>query len=110
MYDDGNATYLLWGERSEVPAILIMNEKGEVGPVNYSVRGRTIVLEDVPRTILLRSGKSQATIENLRPASQAPAATAPAITPGTAVEPSPTMAPASVVASASPHLSPVREN
>lgn len=110
MYDDGNSTYLLWGERSEVPAILIMNEKGEVGPVNYSVRGRTIVLEDVPKTILLRSGKSQATIENLRPASQAPAATAPAATPGMVAEPAPSMAPASVVASASSNLSPVREN
>jgi type IV secretion system protein VirB9 len=110
MYDDGNATYLLWGERSEVPAILIMNEKGEVGPVNYSVRGRTIVLEDVPKTILLRSGKSQATIENLRPANQAPAATAPAATPGMVAEPAPSMAPASVVASASSNLSPVREN
>jgi len=120
MYDDGNATYLLWGERSEVPAILIMNEKGEVGPVNYSVRGRTIVLEDVPKTILLRSGKSQATIENLRPASQAPAVTpaatalgaetAPLDGPGTLAEPAPKMAPASVVASTSPNLSSVREN
>ncbi len=73
MYDDGNATYLLWGEKAEVPAILIQNEKGELGPVNYSVRGRTIVLEDVPRTILLRSGKAQATIENQRPVAATPA-------------------------------------
>jgi type IV secretion system protein VirB9 len=109
MYDDGNSTYLLWGEKSEVPAILILNEKGQEGPVNYSVRGRTIVLEDVPKTILLRSGKSQATIENLRPASQAPAATGTSV-PGTMTEPAPKMAPASVVASASPNLSPVREN
>jgi type IV secretion system protein VirB9 len=109
MYDDGNSTYLLWGEKSEVPAILILNEKGQEGPVNYSVRGRTIVLEDVPKTILLRSGKSQATIENLRPASQAPAATGTSL-PGTMTEPVPKMAPASVVASASPNLSPVREN
>jgi type IV secretion system protein VirB9 len=109
MYDDGNSTYLLWGEKSEVPAILILNEKGQEGPVNYSVRGRTIVLEDVPKTILLRSGKSQATIENLRPASQAPAATGTSA-PGTMTEPAPKMAPASVVASASPNLSPVREN
>jgi type IV secretion system protein VirB9 len=81
MYDDGNATYLLWGEKSEVPAILVQNEKGEEGAVNYSVRGRTIVLEDVPRTILLRSGKSQATIENQRPAGQA---LAPAAVPAPA--------------------------
>lgn len=89
IYDDGNATYLLWAEKSEVPAILVMNEKGEEGPVNYSVRGRTIVLEDVPRTILLRWGKAQATIENQRP---------------------PGAAPASLVAAASTSSSPAREN
>ncbi|MBB4859496.1 type IV secretion system protein VirB9 [Novosphingobium chloroacetimidivorans] len=108
MYDDGNATYLLWGEKSEVPAILVQNEKGEVGPVNYSVRGRTIVVDDVPRTILLRSGKAQATIENQRPASQAPAVQNAGA--GTTAPPAPKMAPASVVASASTTASPVRDN
>jgi type IV secretion system protein VirB9 len=112
MYDDGNATYLLWGEKVEVPAILIQNEKGEVGPVNYAVRGRTIVLDEVPRTILLRSGEAQATIENQRPAGQ-PIATPAAETPGTgpdATVPAPRMAPASVVAAATTTPSPVREN
>ncbi|VWX54782.1 TrbG/VirB9 family P-type conjugative transfer protein [Novosphingobium sp. 9U] len=109
MYDDGNATYLLWGEKSEVPAILVQNEKGEVGPVNYSVRGRTIVVEDVPRMILLRSGKSQATIENQRPAAVATPAVQNAGTAPPAA-PAPTMAPASVVAAASTTASPVRDN
>ncbi len=105
MYDDGNATYLLWAEKAEVPAILIQNEKGEIGPVNYSVRGRTIVLEDVPRTILLRSGKAQATIENQRPASQAPAAqNAGAAQP--AQQAPARMAPASAMAAATPVSSP----
>lgn len=67
IYDDGRATYLLWGEKSEVPAILVRNEKGEEGPVNYSVRERMIVLDAVPKSILLRSGKAFATIENQRP-------------------------------------------
>jgi len=112
MYDDGNATYLLWGEKAQVPAILIQNEKGEEGPVNYTVRGRTIVLEDVPRTILLRSGKAQAIIENQRPVGQAPAAAPTAITPGAAqpATATPKMAPASVVASASIPSSPARDN
>ena len=112
MYDDGNATYLLWGEKAQVPAILIQNEKGEEGPVNYTVRGRTIVLEDVPRTILLRSGKAQAIIENQRPIGQAPAAAPTATTPG-AGQPAtatPKMAPASVVASAAIPSSPARDN
>lgn len=115
MYDDGNATYLLWGEKGEVPAILVKNEKGEEGPVNYSVRGRTIVLEDVPRTILLRSGKAQAVIENQRPADPAPAPMnagvgAPSGETGSlAAEPAARVAPASVAA-ASPSVTPVREN
>ena len=70
IYDDGNATYLLWSEKQEVPAILVRNEKGEEGPVNYAVRGRAIVIDDVPSLILLRSGKAQATLENRRPAPQ----------------------------------------
>jgi type IV secretion system protein VirB9 len=105
MYDDGNSTYLLWGEKAEVPAILVQNEKGEEGPVNYSVRGRTIVLEDVPKTILLRSGKSQAVIENQRPASQAPAVQN-AGAPQPAAQAPATMSPASVMAAASPNTSP----
>jgi type IV secretion system protein VirB9 len=120
IYDDGNATYLLWGEKSEVPAILVLNEKGEEGAVNYSVRGRTIVVDDVPRAIVLRSGKSQAMLSNERPASQPAArmnagtspavpATVPATIPATS-EPAARIAPASVVAAASTMPSPVRGN
>ncbi|MEW9856103.1 TrbG/VirB9 family P-type conjugative transfer protein [Novosphingobium sp. M1R2S20] len=98
IYDDGNATYLLWGEKSEVPAILVLNEKGEEGPVNYSVRGRTIVVDDVPRAILLRSGKAQATLENQRPS-----AAAPAIMNAGASTPSGKVAQASVAAAALSH-------
>lgn len=68
VYDDGSATYLLWPEKVSVPAILIRNEKGEEGPVNYAVRGTTIVIDEVPGTIVLRSGKSKAELANARPA------------------------------------------
>lgn len=67
VYDDGRATYLLWPARAAVPAILALNEEGTEGPVNYAVRGDMIVLDDVPGTIVLRSGKAQATLRNLRP-------------------------------------------
>jgi len=66
VYDDGNATYLTWNEKQSIPAILITNEKGEEGPVNYAVRGNTIVIDDVPPRILLRSGKASAVLDNLR--------------------------------------------
>lgn len=67
VYDDGTSTYLLWPERAAVPAILVTNEKGDEGPVNYAVRGVTIVLEDVPGKIILRSGKAKAILTNTRP-------------------------------------------
>ena len=73
VYDDGMSTYLLWPEKAAVPAILVTNEKGDEGPVNYAVRGTTIVLEDVPGTIVLRSGKAKAELVNERPlAARAP--------------------------------------
>lgn len=81
VYDDGQATYLLWGERQEVPAILVKNEKGEEGPVNYAVRGATIVIDSVPGLIVLRSGKAAATLENRRPPAPAVAASDPAAAP-----------------------------
>ncbi|GGC06432.1 P-type conjugative transfer protein VirB9 [Novosphingobium endophyticum] len=66
IYDDGQQTYLVWPDKMAVPAILIRNEKGEEGPVNYAVRGSAIVLGEVPRLIILRSGKASAELENLR--------------------------------------------
>jgi len=65
IYDDGNATYLLWDAKRAVPAILVLNAEGVEGPVNYVVRGTTIVIDDVPATIVLRSGKASATLKNL---------------------------------------------
>lgn len=64
VYDDGSATYLVWSEKTAVPAILVLNEKGEEGPVNYAVRDDTIVVSEVPGKIILRSGKASAELTN----------------------------------------------
>jgi type IV secretion system protein VirB9 len=64
IYDDGNATYLSWGAKQEIPAILVRSAKGEEGPVNYSVHGEVIVIGEVPGLIILRSGRASATLEN----------------------------------------------
>ena len=66
-FDDGEATFLTWPSGREVPAILVTNAEGTEGPVNYTVRGDTIVIEGVPRTIVLRSGKASATLVNTGP-------------------------------------------
>ena len=63
VYDDGTMTYLTWPAGAEQPAILVRDEKGSEGPVNYAVRGEVIVIEGVPPMILLRAGKASAELE-----------------------------------------------
>ena len=78
IYDDGIATFLTWPAGSPVPAILIRNDKGAEGPVNFAVRGDVIVVDGVPREIVLRSGKDGASLVNSGPLARAPAACAAA--------------------------------
>jgi len=66
-FDDGEATFLTWPDGRDVPAILVTNTKGDEGPVNYTVRGDTIVIDGVPRSIILRSGEDSATLVNAGP-------------------------------------------
>ncbi len=67
-YDDGEAVFLTWPAGSTIPAILITNADGDEGPVNFTVRGETIVLDMVPTQIILRSGGDSATLTNTNPA------------------------------------------
>jgi type IV secretion system protein VirB9 len=67
IYDDGAATFLAWPAGTPVPAILVKDKAGTEGPVNFAVRGEVIVIEGVPRQIILRSGKDVATIGNNGP-------------------------------------------
>ena len=66
-FDDGEATFLEWAAQAPVPAILVRNVDGVEGPVNFTVRGDTIVVDGVPREIILRSGKEMATLVNTGP-------------------------------------------
>jgi type IV secretion system protein VirB9 len=68
IYDDGESTYLAWAAGTPVPAILIKNKEGTEGPVNFAVRGDVIVIDLVPKQIILRSGRDMATIANNGPA------------------------------------------
>lgn len=67
VYDDGNATFLRWANGTAVPAILIKDASGTEGPVNFTVRGDTIVVEGVPPEFILRSGKETASLKNVGP-------------------------------------------
>ncbi|MEL7188782.1 MAG: TrbG/VirB9 family P-type conjugative transfer protein [Pseudomonadota bacterium] len=66
-YDNGDAVFLLWPEGTPVPAILAVNEEGDEGPVNYTVRGETVIVDQVPPQIILRNGKDTATLTNNGP-------------------------------------------
>lgn len=64
IYDDGTATFVTWAAGTPIPAILVENERGEEGPVNFAVRGDLIVIEGVPKQIVLRSSKDRAVIQH----------------------------------------------
>lgn len=64
IYDDGSTTYLAWATGTPVPAILMRNDKGEEGPVNFAVRDGVIAIDGVPNLLVLRSGKDSATLTN----------------------------------------------
>jgi type IV secretion system protein VirB9 len=67
-YDDGNAVFLTWPVGTAIPAILVTNADGDEGPVNFTVRGATVVVDGVPPQIILRSGRDTATLTNTGPA------------------------------------------
>lgn len=60
IFDDGSATYISWAAGKPLPAILVRSETGAEGPVNFAVRGDTIVVDGVPAQIILRSGRNEA--------------------------------------------------
>jgi type IV secretion system protein VirB9 len=63
VYDDGVATYVNWAAGTPIPAILVPNELGAEGPVNFAVRGDVIVIDGVPELIVLRSSRDSATLQ-----------------------------------------------
>jgi type IV secretion system protein VirB9 len=63
LFDDGAAVYLAWAPGVPLPAILVANDKGEEGPVNFAVRGQTIVIDGVPQRIVLRAGRDHAELD-----------------------------------------------
>jgi len=78
VFDDGNSTWLSWAPGRPMPAILVRDEKGKEGPVNYAVRENFIVLDKVPPAIILRSGKDSAILVRSAPPVTASAARAAA--------------------------------
>lgn len=68
VYNDADATFLIWNPDRAIPAILLRNDEGEEGPANYTLRGETIVVEGVPAVIVLRTGEDLAELHYAGPA------------------------------------------
>jgi len=106
VFDDGNSTWLSWAPGRALPAILIRDEKGHEGPVNYAVRENYIVLDKVPASIILRSGRDSAVLVRGAPmvaaAAAGPAPAQPEAASQSAPDPASASAPAHPLAANSP--------
>jgi type IV secretion system protein VirB9 len=67
VFDDGDALFLTWPAGVSIPAILITNDDGDEGPINFTTRGDTVVVDGVPAQVILRSGRDTATLTNTGP-------------------------------------------
>lgn len=66
IFDDGSSTFLHWSGDASLPAILVRGSDGTEGPVNYTVKGDTVVVEGIPAQIILKSGKQLAALTPVR--------------------------------------------
>lgn len=64
IFDDGRMTYFEWPAQSAVPAIFAVGSDGAESLVNYGVRGRYVVVEQLAPRFALRNGKQVATVIN----------------------------------------------
>jgi type IV secretion system protein VirB9 len=65
-YDDGRATYLVWGGKQTVPDVQVTGAQGEQLTAAMTRHENSIVILSVPSRIVLRAGASSATLDNLR--------------------------------------------
>jgi len=68
VFADGHDTYLAWPKGAALPAVLGRDAHGVEGPINYAMRDDMIVIAGIPDLIVLRSGKTVATIDHVHPA------------------------------------------
>jgi type IV secretion system protein VirB9 len=64
VFDDGELTYFEWPQEAAVPAIFALAADGSESMVNYAVRGRYVVVQQLAPRFALRDGKQVATVVN----------------------------------------------
>ncbi|MCB2047117.1 MAG: TrbG/VirB9 family P-type conjugative transfer protein [Novosphingobium sp.] len=67
IYDDGMATYLIWGKNQTLPTVTVTDATGAETTPRQTSENNSIAIAGVPSVIVLRQGKSSAKLENLRP-------------------------------------------
>ncbi|HTY94245.1 MAG TPA: TrbG/VirB9 family P-type conjugative transfer protein [Steroidobacteraceae bacterium] len=63
-WDDGVQTHLLFGQRSEQPAIFVRNDDGTESLLNFSIESGEVVIHRIARRLILRRGALTACIVN----------------------------------------------
>jgi type IV secretion system protein VirB9 len=63
-WDDGVQTHLLFGQRSEQPAIFVRNDDGTESLLNFSIESGEVVIHRIARRLVLRRGALTACIVN----------------------------------------------
>jgi type IV secretion system protein VirB9 len=63
-WDDGVQTHLLFGQRSEQPAIFVRNDDGTESLLNFSIDSGEIVIHRIARRLILRRGALTGCIVN----------------------------------------------
>jgi type IV secretion system protein VirB9 len=66
-YDDGSRLYLQWAAGKPMPALFTRDQKGEELPANATQVGGFIVVDHVPRELVMRIGKRTAVLVNKNP-------------------------------------------
>jgi type IV secretion system protein VirB9 len=62
IFDDSKAVYLSWPETSALPAVLVPAPDGTESPADYRMDNGFIVIDGMPRRIIIRRGKESATV------------------------------------------------
>lgn len=63
-WDDGVQTHLLFGQRSEQPAIFVRNDDGTESLLNFSIDSGEVVIHRIARRLILRRGALTGCIVN----------------------------------------------
>jgi type IV secretion system protein VirB9 len=69
-FDDGRSLYIGWPDNKPLPAVLVAASEGVEGPIDYRMENGFIVVDSIPRELILRRGKEVVTVTAAKPAAR----------------------------------------